>query len=178
LRDRLKNDYNKGEEGESILSLAEKVELIKENSNLKDMVRNLTNKTELLTENIDDLEQYSKGMNLLIHGIPVAAQTPGSVESDLDSRIITFINSNLGTTLTDLDVNIMHRLAKSSSGNGSLASGQSATNSQLPASKPPPILIQFTSKKIRNLILNKRKLLKGKRVSITEQLTPKKALLL
>jgi len=112
---------------------------------------------------VDDIEQYSKGSNLLIHGISVQAQ-PGSPEVDLGNHIIDYLNSNLGITVSENDINALHRLFKP----GQLASAQSTMT------KPPPVLIQFTNWKTRSLVLSKRKLLKGKRVLITEQLKAKK----
>jgi len=69
------------------------------------------------------------------------------------------------------DINAMHRLPKAQSSLVATSSGASNL-------KPPPVLIQFCNRKRRNEILTKRKLLKGKGISLTEQLTVKKAQLL
>ena len=44
--------------------------------------------------------------------------------------------------------------------------------------KPPPVLIQLTSRKIKSNILSKRRMLKDKSVVLTEHLTSKKSQLL
>jgi len=48
-------------------------DLLTENTNLKDSINQVSNKADLLAHNIDDLEQYSKGTNILVHGILIQA---------------------------------------------------------------------------------------------------------
>lgn len=140
-------------------------DLSKENFELRDTMRSLSNKFDALSQNLDDLDQYSRGMNILIHGIPVLSQQPGNTEPDLEPRVVSFLNSNLGISLTEIDIGALHRLP-----------GPSTTASS--RIRPPPILVQFNNRKTRNSVLSKRKLLKGKNVSMTEQLTVKKSALL
>lgn len=139
--------------------------LTKEISILKDQSRNNHNKFETILQHTDDLEQYSKGANILIHGLPVSTQ--GSQETDLNSKMKDFLNQNLGITVADSDINTVHRLARNI-----------GTNTGSNTTKPPPILLQFTNRSIRTQVLAKRKLLKGKNVLITEHLTAKKSQLL
>ena len=89
-------------------------------------------------------------------------------EQDMVARVVGLLNSNLGSSLTESDVTSAHRIPRMS------------VNPNNPASPthPPPIIIQFTTKKSRNAILTKRKELKEKGISITEHLTVNKSNLL
>jgi len=136
-------------------------------ADLRDTNRSLVSKLELQAQAIDDLEQYSKCSNLLIHGIPVQSNTPGAVETNLDKRVVDYITTNLNVNITEADINAVHRLNKNTT-------NSTASNSN----KPAPIIIQLCSRKMRAQILTNRKLLKGKGVLITEHLTAKKAQLL
>ena len=108
---------------------------------------------------------------MLVHGIELP--TDGSAESNLDKRIITILNNNLGLTLSPEDLSAVHRLPRQSS-----ASTTVSTSSSTRPVKPPPIIVQFTNKRSRNLVLTKRRELKGRGFSITEQLTARRASLL
>ena len=55
-------------------------DLAKQVAELKDANRNLASKIELQSQAIDDLEQYSKGSDLLIHGIPHQTSTQSEIE--------------------------------------------------------------------------------------------------
>lgn len=144
-------------------------DLITENADLRGSVKSLSNKIDFLAQSIDDLEQYSKGSNLLLHGIPVMADM-GSDESNLNSRVVDYINDNLAITISENDISALHRLTRSAQNTQANASPSSI--------KTPPILIQFANRKTRNLVLSKRKLLKGKKVLLTEHLTTKKTQML
>jgi len=135
-----------------------------ENANLRDTVKNMSNKCDTLAQSVDDLEQYSKGSNLLVHGIPVVADSESN-EPDLSSRVIDYINNNLGVEISNENICALHRLQRG---------GHTAQANSGPVGKTPPILIQLSNRKVRNLMLSKRKLLKGKKVLLTEHLTFKR----
>lgn len=140
-------------------------DLAAENANLKDSIKNLTSRLDNICQNVDDLDQYSRNVNLLVHGVP-SSNDPA--ESDLTDRLVGYLNSNLGLTLKHDDISTLHRLPKPAT--------QSSTTGA--TSKPAPVIVQFLSRSTRNTVLSKRKLLKGKSVVITEQLTAKKMSLL
>ena len=147
------------------------LDLTAENANLKDMIKSLTKQHDVLALSIDDMEQYSKGTNLLVHGLPSLGDPSSPAEADLEKRVIDYLNSSLNVSISSDDINAMHRLPKAQSNLVATSSGASNL-------KPPPVLIQFCNRKRRNEILTRRKLLKGKGISLTEQLTVKKAQLL
>jgi len=86
--------------------------------------------------------------------------------------VVDVLNNNIsGLKLTRTDISSAHRLAARG------ASGRpTALNTRV--SKPQPIIVRFMQRSVRNYIMGKCKELKGKRLSITEQLTPNRALLL
>jgi hypothetical protein len=140
-------------------------DLTKENEELRSTIKLLTNKLSEISTNCDDLDQYSRNSNLLIHGLPIS-QTSSETPSIIEGNVLHVLNSNLGLALTPSDVNAVHRLPRQQP--------QSSTSH----AKPPPIIVQFTSRKVRNAVLQNRRNLKGKGFSITEQLTAKKSALL
>lgn len=141
------------------------LELRNENQMLKDSVNTMAAKLEQVTQSCDDIDQYSRGSNILIHGVP---SPPGNApEPNLAMDMTNLLNTHLNVSISLADVNLIHRLPRTNT--AASASGRP---------KPPPIIIQFINKQIRNQILANRKLLKGKGFSITEQLTSRKATLL
>src|SRR2546425_7768129 len=139
----------------------------------------LNNKIENLTNALDDLEQYSRNSNLLVHGIPSLSTSAGS-EENLADHVIQLLNSNLGTSILSTDISTVHRIGRHhppSATEGAGISGQLNSSSTAQA-KPLPVIIQFLNKKIRNATLVQRRRLKGKNISITEHLTARRASLL
>ena len=57
-------------------------DLLSEISDLKDANKTLLLKSEVLDQSLDDLEQYSKGSNILIHGFPLQTPTHGGPETN------------------------------------------------------------------------------------------------
>lgn len=118
--------------------------MIAENSELRNNLTNLNKKSDTLSCSMDDLEQYSRGSNLLIHGIDVVNQ--GATETDLNARMVHFLNNNLGLTISDQDIRALHRLPKT----------VASAHNQHGIPKPPPVLIQFVNGNTRNVVLSKR----------------------
>ena len=142
-----------------------------ENITLKDSVAILSGKIDQLAKSCDDLDQYSRGSNMLINGVSVITSTDGNSDSvtdaDLTGRVIHLLNSNLGTSVSEQEINAVHRLLRATPGPGAA-----------PNTEAPPIIVQFMNKKTRDSVLQKRKSLKGKGFSLSEQLTVIKANLL
>jgi hypothetical protein len=135
-----------------------------DNNLLKDQISQLTAKCDSLSLACDDLEQYSRNSNLLIHGVLPISQ--GTTEDGLTDHVVDLLNKYLGTTIQGGDLSAVHRI------------GRSTPTASSTHPKPLPIIVQFVNRKSRNQVLSLRKNLKGKGFSITEQLTARKALLL
>jgi len=129
-----------------------------------DTIRSPSNKYDQLTAAVDEQDQYSRNCNILVHGLPQV--TPrDQPETDLQDRVIHNLNTYLGTTLAADDIGAIHRLA-----------ARTATGGQ--RDKPLPVIVQFVSRKTRNDVLSRRKLLKSKPIVLTEQLTATRSALL
>ena len=75
-------------------------------------------------------------------------------EEDTDEVVIEFFEKEMEEKLSANDIDRSHRLGKKQTG-----------------STPRPIIIKFTRYNVRNVIFRKKKITKGKAVSITENLT-------
>ena len=92
-------------------------------------------------------------------------------EINLDKKFVDFINTHLSDlTVTTSDISVVHRTGRSHP----TATSQDARST----ARVQPIVVRFAKRDVRNQVLLKRKELKGKRISITEQLTNNRAQLL
>src|SRR3989442_172767 len=80
------------------------------------------------------------------------------------TRLLDIVTKSFNTAMDRItdsiessDISILHRISRP----------QSTSNS----SRPRPVVVKFTRKSMRNDVLHHRKELKGKNISITEQLT-------
>ena len=130
-------------------------EVLKENNSMKGSLVIVNDSLAKIQKDNDNIEQYTRSDNILIHGIPFI---DNNAEKNLDKTVLDVINSNMtSVNILPSDISILHRVSRPSSA---------------PSSKPQPVVVKFTRKTVRNDVLHHRKELKGKRISITEQLTP------
>ena len=120
-------------------------------SELKSEVKYLNEKVETMDRSLNCHEQYSRRNCLLIHGVKE------NEKEDTDEVVIEFFEKEMKEKLSANDIDRSHRLGKKQTG-----------------STPQPIIIKFTRYNVRNVIFRKKKILKGKAVSITENLTKKR----
>ena len=78
-------------------------------------------------------------------------------KEDTDQVVIEFFKKEMKEKLQANDIDRPHRLGKKQSG-----------------SRPLPIIMKFTIYNVRNVIFRKKKILKGKAISITKNLTKKR----
>lgn len=111
-----------------------------ENHQLKSKILLLEKSVNIKEKTINDLEakivildQYSRNKNIEIHGIP-------SADGENCKSIVTKIAKELNINLLDSDVDVAHRLKLNH------------TNKQM------PIIVQFTSRSIRDTFINKKRL--------------------
>lgn len=137
------------------------VKLDSDNVTLRSTITSLNNKIDTLEINVDEQEQYSRHSNLLIHGLQ---EVPNEKDGkSLTTAVIDMLNTNLQLSIAPSEISALHRLRR-------MNSSHQASQS----SKPASIVVQFSNRSIRNEVLLKRKLLKGQKISITEQLTVKR----
>jgi len=119
-------------------------------------------------QRIDELEAFSRSDNLIIRGLPeLSAAERATTSADLssvslldtsksvESNVIKFCRDSLNVTVTSQDISIAHRLKAG------------------PKDSARPILVRFTTRRIRNEVYQARKLLKvaSSRVYLSEHLT-------
>ena len=121
------------------------------NFGAKNEVKYLNEKVETMDRSLDRHEQYSRRNCLLIHGVKE------NEKEDTDEVVIEFFEKEMEEKLSANDIDRSHRLGKEQSG-----------------TRPRPIIIKFTRYNVCNVIFRKKKILKGKAVSITENLTKKR----
>ena len=125
-------------------------------ADLKKDVRNLTGKLCDVNNQLDRQEQYSTRNCLLLHGVD---KTDHEVTDDI---IIKTIKDKMDVEITPKSIDRTHRLGKKQQNTG----------------RPRPIIVEFSTYNTRHEIFRNKKVLKGKRVSITESLTQKRVELL
>ena len=132
--------------------------------NMDDILRKLEDVWKN-SRRIDDLEQYSWRICLILHGFKIPFQES---YSEFESYVIYKLNSKLeiSPAITTHDIDTCHVLP-----------------SRKKSSNSTPIIIKFVSRSVRNAIYGMKKKLKAKknddeRLSITESLTRRRLQLL
>ena len=143
-------------------------ELKSVNENITSTLQNentrLNNVIVKLEDKLDDNEQRNRNQCLLFHGI---SETSGENTDDL---VVEIINKALEMRNFNFeDIQRSHRLGQTKNDN------QRETRSRV--SRPRPIIVRFVSYRSRKNIYKEKSKLKGKNVSISENLTRKRYLL-
>ena len=117
-------------------------------SNLENKVSFLNERVNELTTAIEKQEQYSRRNCLLLHGIQE------NTNEDTDKLSLDMVNNNLQLDLTGENIERTHRIGKPKSDG-----------------KPRPIIIKFVRYNVRRKVYTRKKMFKGKKISLTESLT-------
>ena len=122
---------------------------------LKGQSNGIENQGKQEAEKLDAIEQYSRTQNLEIIGIP---EKPGESTNDTVIEVAKSVNIEI----TPEQISTSHRFP---------AKLKKYGNESLGA--PPPIIVRFISRDVRNRLYANRKLLRGKKnhVFINENLT-------
>ncbi|CAH0553610.1 unnamed protein product [Brassicogethes aeneus] len=113
---------------------------------LEQEIKHMQNKTNELKVEMNILRQNEKKNNVCIHGLE---ENPGE---DIHNTIITFLKKNVNGNIEENEIENAYRIGKNKN-------------------KRRSIIVEFKSNKSKNSILQNKKLLKGKNVFITEDLT-------
>jgi hypothetical protein len=136
-----------------------------ENESLKSSMRLINTRITTVGEAVEEQDQYSRNDNILLHGVPLPAD--GSKELDLTKTVIDVLKRNMPDVLLHPEnISTAHRLP--------LRSQPSSGSNQ----KPPPIIIRFAHRSVKNSVLSGRRVLKGKGISLSEHLTLQRTQLL
>src|SRR5688572_14002867 len=113
-------------------------------------LKSIAEKVSVTETNLEEMDQYSRSENLLIHGIPHPHD--GSIDKQLDKTICDLINSNMpGITLSETDISVSHRMGRPLQHRADSASSY----------KPQPVIVRFARRSVRNNILTNRKVFRG-----------------
>lgn len=126
------------------------IEIESQKDQCKVLQRELSKSENLRKKSANDIEQYSRRNNLKISGL----DDPNPAESAVETRtkVIQFMREKKLCNLTTADIDIAHRLPNH-------------------AGRARDIIVKFVSRYTRDEILRNRKLLKGSRIFINEDLT-------
>ena len=122
---------------------------------LKHQNKKLNEKVSKMSKQIDEQEQRSRNECLLIHGIEERD------DDNTDSIAIQIITHELGVELTLDEIQRSHRVGPKNQ--------RRNTRSSNP--RPRPIIVRFSNWRKRREVFSVKKKLKGKGISITENLT-------
>ena len=73
---------------------------------LKETINHLTNRCNTLEGVVDDMDQYSRNANILIHGMV----TDNASGAEFESDVLQKLNRTLSTSLQPHDINAIHTL--------------------------------------------------------------------
>lgn len=122
----------------------------KKNETLQNVVKHQESRIKVLEKEQNDLEQYSRRNHLRVFKVP---EQPEESATDCIKKVCAIFSDSVGVPTKPCNIEVAHRVGRRSS------------------SKPRPILVRFMDRKIRDQILTNRRKLKGKGVSIGEDLT-------
>ena len=148
---------------EAINGLSIKVKILEDSKAVHDRVTDelqnqnelLKNKVKELSVRVDDQEQRSRNLCLLFHGVEEYDN------ENTDDIIIKTVKDELGLEMAVSDIQRSHRL------------GPKRHQRQIRAARASPraIIIRFTDYRKRRAVFQTKKKLKGKPISISENLT-------
>ena len=133
-----------------IAKLDEELTKLENNIALKDKaIAGLEDDNYRLSQEVDDLEQYTRRTNVRIYGI---AEQP---EENTDNLAVDFFKSELNVDVASNDISRSHRVGKKS------------------GAKPRPIIVRFTKHNTKVAVMSRRRVLKERKrpFNLQEDLT-------
>ena len=133
-----------------IAKLDEELTKLENNLALKDKaIAGLEDDNYRLSQEVDDLEQYTRRTNVRIYGV---AEQP---EENTDNLAVDFFKSELNVDVASNDISRSHRVGKKS------------------GAKPRPIIVRFTKHNTKVAVMSRRRVLKERKrpFNLQEDLT-------
>ena len=133
-----------------IAKLDEELTKLENNLALKDKaIAGLEDDNYRLSQEVDDLEQYTRRTNVRIYGV---AEQP---EENTDNIAVDFFKSELNVDVASNDISRSHRVGKKS------------------GAKPRPIIVRFTKHNTKVAVMSRRRVLKERKrpFNLQEDLT-------
>ena len=143
----------------------------KEVTKLKEQVQSQAEAISVLQTNTNNLEQYSRRNCVLVFGVKE------EVNEKTDDIICNIASRHLGISLTKGDIDRSHRVqTRRQNKEENTKHGQKGRSKRTPPALP--IIVKFTSYRVRSAVLSSRRKLKGTGIGIDENLTRQNAELL
>ena len=153
LRDRLVqvegNVYDLQEENLKLKKHIDKIE--KDNTSLQAAVHRERARVDLVSKNINNIEQYTRANNIRIFGLDDRDIQESNTQTE--AKVKKLLGLKLGITLENRDIEACHRLGRFS------------------PSANRPVICRFTNRKLKVAALTNRRKLKGTQIVLTEDLT-------
>ena len=134
----------------------------KEIKSLSSLIVKQSNTIENLKVSMNEADQYSRRNCLKFYGVK---ENPGE---DTDNVILQIANEQLEVPLAKTDIDRSHRIA---SPRHSLEERVTDGTNKPSNSRPKPIIVKFTSYRVRSSVIRARRKLKGTGMGIDEALT-------
>ena len=134
----------------------------KEIKSLNSLIVKQSNPIKNLQVSMNEADQYSRRNCLKFNGVK---ESPGE---DTDDVILRIANERLGVPLAKTDIDRSHRIA---SPRHSLEERATDGSHKQSNSRPKPIIVKFTSYRVRLSVIRARRKLKGSGMGIDEALT-------
>ena len=125
-----------------------------DNEEIKKELDTMRKHTQDIELHANDNEQYSRNNNLRIKGLVVTGR-----EAECRGVVHNFILHQLKCNMELDDIDVAHQV-------------QSSPQSSQSGSSTPSIFVRFKSRSHRDAVIRSRRILKGTRVTIQEDLTP------
>lgn len=155
------------EEAKGRLQAAENkiISLTKDNLELKDTTTKMREENRDLKLALNNLEQYGRRDCIEIKGVAVQ-------RDECTDALVVGVAKQLGVTITKADISVSHRLKNYNSNSIQQNLSSDQDQSQQQNNSPPTIIAKFISRKTRDqLMKNKHKIDRSKRIYINESLT-------
>ena len=106
---------------------------------LHSQIRDLTGEMKVVNLKLDAIENEQRLNCLIVQGIPVSADVNSANRTDVAQPLLSYFRDKLNLEIDDNDIDIAYKLPR----------GQHT--------KPPPILIKFTSRRVRDYVYYSRR---------------------
>jgi FtsZ-binding cell division protein ZapB len=111
----------------------------------------------------NDIEQQGRKWNLRVYNVAeVKPEDPAETSADCIKKSCQIFTDMMGVPVEESEVEVAHRVG---------ARTRPAQDNGQRKAKPRPIILRFVSRKVRDRVLKERRALKGKGVSVGEDLT-------
>lgn len=148
-----------------------------ENDNLKKEVAQMKNREEQLLTKLsevkhtaeladrrcEDLSAYVRRNNIRIFGVSEDNPDREETTADCEKKVLGILKEKLKVNVTSSDIEALHRVGAKRANKGNVDG----------ASKPRGIIVRFVSRRVRDSVLYARRNLRGTKMLIAEDLTPR-----